>query len=67
MGRLSDAVGETSEVSDGYVSPCPSATKNAAPIAIIEFVDRDPAEIEARRKQYEYDRDKLLTFQELPA
>lgn len=26
-----------------------------------------PAEIEARRKQYEYYRDKLLTFKELPA
>jgi type I restriction enzyme S subunit len=26
-----------------------------------------PAEIEARRKQYEYYRDKLLTFKELAA
>lgn len=26
-----------------------------------------PAEIEARRKQYEYYRDKLLTFKELEA
>ena len=26
-----------------------------------------PAEIEARRKQYEYYRDQLLTFKELPA
>ena len=25
-----------------------------------------PAEIEARKKQYEYYRDKLLTFKELP-
>jgi type I restriction enzyme S subunit len=26
-----------------------------------------PAELAARRKQYEYYRDKLLTFKELPA
>jgi type I restriction enzyme S subunit len=26
-----------------------------------------PAEINARRKQYEYYRDRLLTFKELPA
>lgn len=31
------------------------------------FSDGLPAEIKARRKQYEYYRNKLLTFQELPA
>lgn len=47
-------------------------------LRIVEILDRFseitsnlsiglPAEIEARRKQYEYYRDKLLTFKELAA
>ena len=55
--------------------PLPSIEKQKKIIDILERFDslcNDiseglPAEIEARRKQYEYYRDKLLTFKELGA
>ena len=57
------------------IVPLPSPQKQAE---IVEILDRFneicndlttglPAEIEARQKQYEYYRDKLLTFKELGA
>ena len=59
-------------VTDKYEIPLPSVKEQSR---IVEILDRFdalcndltiglPAEIEARRKQYEYYRDKLLTFQE---
>ena len=52
--------------------PLPSLTKQAELVAVIDRFDKLcydiseglPAEIEARQKQYEYYRDKLLTFKE---
>ena len=53
--------------------PLPSIKKQKELVSIVERFDKLcnditeglPAEIEARRKQYEYYRDKLLTFKEL--
>lgn len=53
--------------------PLPSLTKQAELVAVIDRFDKLcndiseglPAEIEARQKQYEYYRDKLLTFKEV--
>ena len=55
--------------------PVPSPEVQARIVAILDHFDalcNDitkglPAEIEARRKQYEYYRDQLLTFKELGA
>ena len=55
--------------------PIPSLKKQSEIVAILDRFDtlcNDlttglPAEIEARQKQYEYYRDKLLTFKELGA
>jgi len=55
--------------------PVPPLAEQARIVAILDRFDalcHDltsglPAEIEARRKQYEYYRDKLLTFKELSA
>ena len=55
--------------------PIPSQEKQKDIVAILDRFDtlcNDltnglPAEIEARQKQYEYYRDKLLTFKELGA
>ena len=56
-----------------YVIPIPSITEQERIIAILDKFDalvNDisaglPAEIEARRKQYEYYRNKLLTFKKI--
>ncbi|MFW0861566.1 MAG: restriction endonuclease subunit S, partial [Dethiobacter sp.] len=58
-----------------YKIPVPSLEEQARIVAILDRFDaltNDitsglPAEIEARRKQYEYYRDKLLTFKEAGA
>ena len=57
---------------DNYPIPVPPLAEQARIVAILDRFDalcNDltsglPAEIEARRKQYEYYRDKLLTFKE---
>ena len=61
-----------SKVVDNFVVPLPSLNEQARIVAILDEFDalvNDitqglPAEIEARRKQYEYYRDRLLTFKE---
>ena len=58
----------------GITIPLPSIDQQAKIVDLIESFDRIandlssglPAEIVARQKQYEYYRDKLLTFKELP-
>ena len=55
------------------LSPLPSIEEQNRIVSILDHFDtlcNDlttglPAEIEARKKQYEYYRDKLLTFQEM--
>ena len=57
---------------DGLQIPIPSIDEQKRVVAILDSFDAVyndisiglPAEIEARRKQYEYYRDKLLTFDE---
>ena len=59
-------------VLDNYLIPVPPLAEQARIVSILDRVDalcNDltsglPAEIEARKKQYEYYRDKLLTFKE---
>ena len=51
--------------------PIPSISEQKEIITKLEVLDEYcnillPAEIEARQKQYEYYRDKLLTFKPLP-
>ena len=56
-----------------FVLPIPPVEEQERVVAILDRFDalcNDisiglPAEIEARQKQYEYYRDKLLTFQEM--
>ena len=58
-----------------YKIPVPSISEQGRIVAILDRFDtlcNDisaglPAEIEARQKQYEYYRDKLLTFKEVKA
>ena len=58
----------------GLQIPLPSLEEQLRIVSILDRFDalcNDltsglPAEIEARRKQYEYYRDKLLTFKEVP-
>ncbi len=58
-----------------FVIPLPEVDEQQHIVSILDRFDslcNDittglPAEIEARRKQYEYYRDKLLTFKELGA
>ena len=57
---------------DSYLIPVPPLAEQARIVSILDRFDalcNDltsglPAEIEARKKQYEYYRDKLLTFKE---
>ena len=58
---------------DDYPVPIPSIQEQERIVSILDRFDSlcnditkgIPAEIEARKKQYEYYRDKLLTFKEL--
>ncbi len=58
---------------EGICAPVPSLKKQEEVVRVLDRFDRLcndlssglPAEIEARQKQYEYYRDKLLTFKEL--
>ena len=58
-----------------YPIPVPSLDRQREIVTTLENFDAIttnlsvglPAELRARRKQYEYYRDKLLTFEELPA
>lgn len=58
---------------DNFPVPVPSVEEQKRIVSILDRFDalvNDltsglPAEIEARRKQYEYYRDKLLTFKEV--
>ena len=58
-----------------YTIPVPPMSIQEKIVSILDRFDKLctdlseglPAEIEARRKQYEYYRDKLLTFKELEA
>jgi type I restriction enzyme S subunit len=60
---------------DEFPVPIPSISEQARIVDILDRFDKLcndiseglPAEIEARRKQYEYYRDKLLTFKEAGA
>lgn len=60
---------------ESYVVPVPSLAEQERIVGILDKFDalvNDlssglPAELNARRKQYEYYRDKLLTFEELAA
>jgi len=60
---------------EAYEVPVPSLEDQRRIVAILDKFDvlaNDlsiglPAELNARRKQYEYYRDKLLTFEELAA
>ncbi|WP_096020166.1 restriction endonuclease subunit S [Campylobacter lanienae] len=61
------------EVTEKFKIPLPSMNKQERIVNILDRFDKLcndiseglPAEIEARKKQYEYYRDKLLTFKEL--
>ncbi|MDD4431658.1 MAG: restriction endonuclease subunit S, partial [Bacteroidales bacterium] len=63
------------KVTEEFVMPVPSLAEQERIVSILDRFDtlcNDltiglPAEIEARRKQYEYYRDKLLTFKEAKA
>ena len=54
-----------------YVVPLPPLAEQERIVAILDRFDKlcneIPAEIEARRKQYEHYRDRLLTFKEKTA
>ena len=58
-----------------YLIPVPPITKQGQIVSVLDRFDALcnnltsglPAEIAARQKQYEYYRDKLLTFKELEA
>jgi len=60
---------------DKYPIPVPSIEEQERIVSILDRFDKLcndiseglPAEIEARRKQYEYYRDKLLSFEEVKA
>uniref|UniRef100_UPI0022E6E135 restriction endonuclease subunit S n=1 Tax=Candidatus Collinsella stercoripullorum TaxID=2838522 RepID=UPI0022E6E135 len=70
--------GKVSRISKGGLSritiPLPPLEEQRRIVSILDKFDAlvndlssgIPAEIEARRKQYEYYRDKLLTFKEKP-
>ena len=73
MARKQGARGDlNSSLILGIKIPVPSLKEQARIVSILDRFDalcNDltsglPAEIEARKKQYEYYRDKLLTFQE---